>query len=200
MTRSFARQRRAEERSGKRAPAATGASHRPRVTCYRVPYIYAGRDLLNATATLPSRPPPSSSGPPHTLYPLQLTFSNFTPTHLVMARTKQTARKSTGGKAPRKQLAAKARKTQPVRVFALRPTEASHPFIMTNPPRRPLLVVSRSLIASGRVRLPFVKSVATRSPRSSLSASCLSSVWSVRLPRISRYVTVALFGRLYAWC
>ena len=33
-----------------------------------------------------------------------------------MARTKQTARKSTGGKAPRKQLAAKAaRKTAPVR-------------------------------------------------------------------------------------
>lgn len=35
-----------------------------------------------------------------------------------MARTKQTARKSTGGKAPRKQLASKAaRKTAPVRVF-----------------------------------------------------------------------------------
>ena len=39
-----------------------------------------------------------------------------------MARTKQTARKSTGGKAPRKQLAAKARKTQPVRItFRLSP-------------------------------------------------------------------------------
>ena len=34
-----------------------------------------------------------------------------------MARTKQTARKSTGGKAPRKQLAAKARKTAPVRTL-----------------------------------------------------------------------------------
>jgi len=36
-----------------------------------------------------------------------------------MARTKQTARKSTGGKAPRKQLAAKssARKTAAVSVF-----------------------------------------------------------------------------------
>ena len=30
-----------------------------------------------------------------------------------MARTKQTARKSTGGKAPRKQLATKARKSTP---------------------------------------------------------------------------------------
>ena len=38
-----------------------------------------------------------------------------------MARTKQTARKSTGGKAPRKQLAAKssaARKQPTVRVFS----------------------------------------------------------------------------------
>ena len=34
--------------------------------------------------------------------------------HVVMARTKQTARKSTGGKAPRKQLATKAaRKSAP---------------------------------------------------------------------------------------
>ena len=37
-----------------------------------------------------------------------------------MARTKQTARKSTGGKAPRKQLASKAaRKTAPVSVAVL---------------------------------------------------------------------------------
>ena len=42
-------------------------------------------------------------------------FSNFqSSTHLTMARTKQTARKSTGGKAPRKQLATKAaRKSAP---------------------------------------------------------------------------------------
>ena len=39
-----------------------------------------------------------------------------------MARTKQTARKSTGGKAPRKQLAAKAaRKTAPVSILPLPP-------------------------------------------------------------------------------
>jgi hypothetical protein len=38
----------------------------------------------------------------------------FIPTYLTMARTKQTARKSTGGKAPRKQLATKAaRKSAP---------------------------------------------------------------------------------------
>lgn len=37
-----------------------------------------------------------------------------------MARTKQTARKSTGGKAPRKQLAAKAaRKTAPVSILSV---------------------------------------------------------------------------------
>ncbi len=37
-----------------------------------------------------------------------------------MARTKQTARKSTGGKAPRKQLASKAaRKTAPVRFLPI---------------------------------------------------------------------------------
>ncbi len=43
-----------------------------------------------------------------------------------MARTKQTARKSTGGKAPRKALATKAaRKSAPVRVLLLLPAHAS---------------------------------------------------------------------------
>uniref|UniRef100_A0AAR2LZD9 Uncharacterized protein n=1 Tax=Pygocentrus nattereri TaxID=42514 RepID=A0AAR2LZD9_PYGNA len=45
-----------------------------------------------------------------------------------MARTKQTARKSTGGKVPRKQLATKA-----VPVRALRPLAASRSLIVTGP-------------------------------------------------------------------
>lgn len=49
--------------------------------------------------------------PANRFCPLHLT-SPLQQTHSAMARTKQTARKSTGGKAPRKQLAAKsARKT-----------------------------------------------------------------------------------------
>merc|ERR1712137_899778 len=47
---------------------------------------------------------------------LNKAHSNFQPSHTIhtMARTKQTARKSTGGKAPRKQLATKAaRKSAP---------------------------------------------------------------------------------------
>ena len=41
-------------------------------------------------------------------------FQTHTPNFFIMARTKQTARKSTGGKAPRKQLATKAaRKSAP---------------------------------------------------------------------------------------
>jgi hypothetical protein len=43
-----------------------------------------------------------------------ISFFLFSPYHQQMARTKQTARRSTGGKAPRKQLATKAaRKTAP---------------------------------------------------------------------------------------
>ncbi|KAJ0810375.1 putative transcription factor Hap3/NF-YB family [Helianthus annuus] len=53
----------------------------------------------------PEKPPPSSTPQPH---------FNFQPPFNQMARTKQTARKSTGGKAPRKQLATKAaRKSAP---------------------------------------------------------------------------------------
>ena len=48
-----------------------------------------------------------------------------------MARTKQTARKSTGGKAPRKQLAAKAaRKTAPVSTSAIIPLHIA-PYLET---------------------------------------------------------------------
>ena len=59
-----------------------------------------------------------------------VTTTTFTsPTTLAMARTKQTARKSTGGKAPRKQLAAKsqARKTAAVslRLHILHPSRST---------------------------------------------------------------------------
>eukprot|EP00577_Skeletonema_sp_RCC1716_P026903 CAMPEP_0113435492 /NCGR_PEP_ID=MMETSP0013_2-20120614/36301_1 /TAXON_ID=2843 ORGANISM="Skeletonema costatum, Strain 1716" /NCGR_SAMPLE_ID=MMETSP0013_2 /ASSEMBLY_ACC=CAM_ASM_000158 /LENGTH=191 /DNA_ID=CAMNT_0000325863 /DNA_START=8 /DNA_END=584 /DNA_ORIENTATION=+ /assembly_acc=CAM_ASM_000158 len=56
---------------------------------------------------VPSKPPvnPPEAKPP---------ANNFNANHSNMARTKQTARKSTGGKAPRKQLATKAaRKSAP---------------------------------------------------------------------------------------
>merc|ERR1711973_829997 len=46
--------------------------------------------------------------------------------------------------------------------------------------------VSRSPTGIGLELLPFVRSGGTRSPPSSSSASCPSSVWSGRLPRISR--------------
>ncbi|ROT69024.1 hypothetical protein C7M84_012879 [Penaeus vannamei] len=70
-----------------------------------------------------------------------------------MARTKQTARKSTGGKAP----------------------------ASSWPPRQhvslPLLPeVSRSPIVTGLVLLPFVRSVVTRRALSSSSASCPSAL------------------------
>ena len=58
-----------------------------------------------------------------------------------MARTKQTARKSTGGKAPRKQLAAKARKTQPVRIASLSPLKAGCPHSVADNMYSPPLVV-----------------------------------------------------------
>ncbi|CAG04369.1 unnamed protein product [Tetraodon nigroviridis] len=71
-----------------------------------------------------------------------------------MARTKQTARKSTGGKAPRKQLATKAARKSP------------------------------ELIALREIR-------STRNPLSCSSGSCLSSVWSEKLLRISRQICVS---------
>ena len=81
-----------------------------------------------------------------------------------MARTKQTARKSTGGKAPRKQLATKAaRKRVPL-------------------PQG----VSRSPTGTGLAQWPLGRSVVTRRALSCSSASCPSSAWSGRLPRTSR--------------
>ncbi|KAJ1567287.1 hypothetical protein HK405_006479, partial [Cladochytrium tenue] len=52
--------------------------------------------------------------------------------------------------------------------------------------RPPPLAVSRSLTVTARVPSPSVRSVATRSRPSSLSASCPSSAWCVRSPRTSR--------------
>uniref|UniRef100_A0A915DB02 Histone H3 n=1 Tax=Ditylenchus dipsaci TaxID=166011 RepID=A0A915DB02_9BILA len=80
-----------------------------------------------------------------------------------MARTKQTARKSTGGKAPRKQLATKAaRKSAPATGGVKKPTDT--------------------------VPVPWlsVRSEDTKNPPSCSSANFPSNVWSVRLPRTSR--------------
>jgi hypothetical protein len=83
-----------------------------------------------------------------------------------MARTKQTARKSTGGKAPRKQLATKAaRKSAPV--------------------------ASRNHIVIVPVQWLFAKSVATRNQLNCWSANCPSNVWSVRSLKISRPICVS---------
>ncbi|KAJ7442240.1 hypothetical protein FB451DRAFT_1297483, partial [Mycena latifolia] len=46
-----------------------------------------------------------------------------------MARTKQTARKSTGGKAPRKQLAAKSSAARKTAVSVSLPSTSTHPHI-----------------------------------------------------------------------
>ncbi|CAP39585.2 Protein CBG23442 [Caenorhabditis briggsae] len=80
-----------------------------------------------------------------------------------MARTKQTARKSTGGKAQES--------SWPPRLPANRPQ---------------LPEESRSHIVTAQEPSLFVRSDVTRSPLSSLSASCHSSVLFVRSPRISR--------------
>jgi hypothetical protein len=80
-----------------------------------------------------------------------------------MARTKQTARKSTGGKAPRKQLASKqARKTAPVCFSYLLLTDMN----LTASVPSPLLVASRSRIVSVRVLSLCEKFVVTKSPQS----------------------------------
>ena len=85
-----------------------------------------------------------------------------------MARTKQTARKSTGGKAPRKQLATKAaRKSAPATGGVKKP----HRY-------RPGTVL-------------FVKSVVTRNPPSCWSASCPSSVLCEKSLKTSRPICVS---------
>ena len=102
-------------------------STRPRAHVMRITASRFGVQYIStwdASLDLPLPPSPHSasafafvaySTPPVTYH--QPTTSYHT-SH-TMARTKQTARKSTGGKAPRKQLAAKsqARKTAAVRLF-----------------------------------------------------------------------------------
>ncbi len=82
-----------------------------------------------------------------------------------MARTKQTARKSTGGKGSSR--GSSSLPKPPVR--ALRPPAAS-----------------KSLIATGPAPWLCERSVAIRSPPSCLSASCPSSVWCEKSLRTSR--------------
>uniref|UniRef100_A0AAZ3QAH2 Histone H3 n=1 Tax=Oncorhynchus tshawytscha TaxID=74940 RepID=A0AAZ3QAH2_ONCTS len=63
-----------------------------------------------------------------------------------MARTKQTARKSTGGKAPRKQLATKAaRKSAPSTGGVKKPHRYSHGILLTVFPSRPGTVALREI-------------------------------------------------------
>merc|ERR1712244_134853 len=82
-----------------------------------------------------------------------------------MARTKQTARKSTGGKAPRKQLATKAaRKSAPATGGVKKP----HRY-------RPGTVALR-------------KFVDIKNLPNCYYASCLSNVWSAKLHKISRLI------------
>ena len=85
-----------------------------------------------------------------------------------MARTKQTARKSTGGKAPRKQLATKAaRKSAPATGGV------------------------KNRIVTGLVQSLFVRSVVTRNPPSCWSASCPSIVLCEKSLRILRPICVS---------
>ena len=112
-----------------------------------------------------------------------------------MARTKQTARKSTGGKAPRKQLAAKsqARKTAAVCVnlFLFLKENVSYCF------NRLQLVVLRSLTVSGPELSLFVKSVGIKSLRNFSSASFPSSVLFVRSLKTSRFVIPATCATIF---
>ena len=107
-----------------------------------------------------------------------------------MARTKQTARKSTGGKAPRKQLATKAaRKSAPAtggvkKPHRYRPGALSFSF---------LFQLSRSPHLQARWR--YARFVATRSRQSCSSASCRSSALSARSRRTSK-LTCASSHRL----
>ena len=121
-----------------------------------------------------------------------------------MARTKQTARKSTGGKAPRKQLATKAaRKSAPATggvkkvlfvfyslcnvVLAGRSNCVVQTVVMALLRQNTNHILSFcSLTDTGLEPLLCVRSESTRSPPSCSSASCHSRGWCARLPRTSR--------------
>jgi len=129
-----------------------------------------------------------------------------------MARTKQTARKSTGGKAPRKQMATKAaRKSAPssglsnflsrfhcmlmslhsgvnMQFFLFLPNGAFIVHFVSSLIYFHILfqVASRSPTDTDPELSPFVRSVVTRNPPTFLSASFPSRDWFVRSPRTSR--------------
>ena len=96
-----------------------------------------------------------------------------------MARTKQTARKSTGGKAPRKQLATKAaRKSAPATGGVKKP----HRY-------RPGTVALREIRRyqkSTELLIRKVRLLLSSEPELILSFSFPSSAWSERLLRTSR--------------
>ena len=106
---------------------------------------------------------------------------------LSMARTKQTARKSTGGKAPRKQLAAKsakssARKTAVSIVYGFSSLGDLYLIFLCRPP----LVVWRNPIVSGPEPWLFVKFVVTKNPLNCSFANSHSNDLFVKSLKISR--------------
>ena len=106
-----------------------------------------------------------------------------------MARTKQTARKSTGGKAPRKQLATKAaRKSAPSTGGVKKPHR--YRYLATNLCEY-FWLFNILIIIVDPVPLPCVKFVVTRNLPNCWSASYPSNVWFVKSPRISRLICVS---------
>lgn len=113
----------------------------------------------------------------------------------VMARTKQTARKSTGGKAPRKQLATKAaRKSAPSTGGVKKPHRyrwdmkdvSLHFYLLEGCSEYCSLEHFVILCSLGLELLLWERSVVIRSQQSCSSASCPSSGLSEKLRRISR--------------
>lgn len=123
-----------------------------------------------------------------------------------MARTKQTARKSTGGKAPRKQLATKAaRKSAPSTGGVKKPhryrSVLVYKFVLgyswcyqTRPaPKYFVLILNLDYLYIGfyfigQVLSPFVKLGDTRSRLSCLFGSCHSNGLFVKLHRTSKLI------------
>ena len=130
----------------------------------------------------------------------------------IMARTKQTARKSTGGKAPRKQLATKAaRKSAPTAAGVKKPHRyrcvvpsgfpLSYEFAL-NPVPFVLRVRTGSLfslsyefslnpVVSALVQLRFARFANIRNPPTCLSASFPSNVLCVKSRKTTRLISVS---------
>lgn len=116
-----------------------------------------------------------------------------------MARTKQTARKSTGGKAPRKQLATKAaRKSAPSTGGVKKPHRYRWGWaaaVMRCTYAVKLVITGKSLLcfffifpALGPELLLWERFVVIRSQQSCSSASCRFSVWFGRSRRTSKLI------------